>query len=354
MENKNKIRIVHVLKSSIFSGAENVVIKIIKHLEAEFDFIYIASDGSIRKVLEENQVSHILLEQFDLKGVRAAVNKCDPDIIHAHDFSAAVVCSRLKGNFRLISHLHYNPHWTSRWNVKTLVYAACYPKIDRLLAVSEKSLQEMAFEKMYRSKAIVVGNPLDGDRIRKKAAILLPELEGKKCDLIFVGRFAEEKNPQRFIYLVADLYNNGWSDIRAWMLGEGELQQQCTRIIKELGLQNNIELMGFQKNPYPYIRKSRILCLTSRWEGFGLVAAEANILGVPVLSTDTAGCKEMFGDTAFEICRSDEEFLTKITLLKERYEEYRYWKKITEVRGQQLDNIDSYMKKMADIYRNEG
>ena len=118
-------------------------------------------------------------------------------------------------------------------------------------------------------------------------------------------------------------------------------------------LQENIELKGFQKNPYPYIKNAKLLCITSRWEGFGLVAIEANMLGVPVLSTDNAGCSEILGEEAPEICRSDEEFLEKIWLLKHSDEEYSSWKARSVVRGRSFDNIETYMANMACIYRNE-
>ena len=51
-----KLKIAHVLKSSIYSGAENVVLTIMKGLREEFEFLYIATEGPIREKLEEEQV----------------------------------------------------------------------------------------------------------------------------------------------------------------------------------------------------------------------------------------------------------------------------------------------------------
>ena len=48
-----KLKIAHVLKSSIYSGAENVVLTIMKGLREEFEFLYIATEGPIREKLEE-------------------------------------------------------------------------------------------------------------------------------------------------------------------------------------------------------------------------------------------------------------------------------------------------------------
>lgn len=353
MENRKKPKVLHVLKSSVYSGAENVVITIIKNLSDEFALLYVATEGPVRKALEKEQIPFVLLDTFNRNCLKDVVKQYQPDIIHAHDFSATVLCASLPGGFRLISHLHYDPPWVKTWNVKTMIYAACRSRIRKLLTVSRKSFDNMVFAKNFQDKMLTVGNPIDGANIREQADMPVSDLSDEVCNLIFVGRFVEQKNPQRFIRLVAALRDGGWSDIRAWMLGSGELAQECQKLITELQLQGNIEIKGFQENPYPYIQRSKILCVTSRWEGFGLVAIEANMLGVPVLSTDNAGCSEIFGEHALEICRNDAEFVSRIRMLQESDEEYGKWRERSLMRGSSFDNIENYMADIACVYRNE-
>lgn len=347
-----KLKIAHVLKSSIYSGAENVVLTIMKGLREEFEFLYIATEGPIREKLEEEQVPFKLLERFDRKYLSQALNEYQPDIVHAHDFSATVLCAAVPGRFRLISHLHYDPPWVKNWNGKTLCYALCSRRIETILTVSENIFRSMVFAGKCGGKLQVIGNPVDGRKIRSLASLpaLQPE-EEHGCDIIFAGRFVEQKNPERFIYLVKKVKDRGWREIRAWMLGEGELLEKCRDLISNLKLQDNIELKGFQSNPYPLILRAKLLCMTSRWEGFGLVAAEANLLGVPVLSSDNSGCREILGEGAPELCRSDEEFLEKIFLLHENTEVYEQWRQRSLARAEQLDNMDRYMETMASIYQ---
>ena len=347
-----KLKIAHVLKSSIYSGAENVVLTIMKGLREEFEFLYIATEGPIREKLKEEQVPFKLLERFDRKHLSQALNEYQPDIVHAHDFSATVLCAAVPGRFWLISHLHYDPPWVKNWNGKTLCYALCSRRVETILTVSENIFRSMVFAGKCGGKLQVIGNPVDGRQIRSLARLpaLQPE-EESGCDMIFVGRFVEQKNPERFIELVKKVKDRGWLEIRAWMLGEGELLEKCRDLISNLKLQDNIGLKGFQSNPYPLIRQAKLLCMTSRWEGFGLVAAEANLLGVPVLSTDNSGCREILGEGAPELCRSDEEFLEKIFLLHESPEVYEQWRQRSLARAEQFDNMDRYMETMAAIYR---
>ena len=353
MNHSRRLKVAHVLKSSVYSGAENVAITIIRNLSSEFECTYIASDGPIRDILEKESIPFILLDSFDRRSLSDAVRQCLPDIVHAHDFSATVLCASLKGKFRLISHLHHAPPWVTTWNMRTLVYAACRTRIESMLAVSQKSFDSMVFAKCFQDKMLTVGNPIDAAKIKEMASMTIPDSADRRYDLVFVGRFVEPKNPQRFIRLVAALRDSGWFDIQTCMIGSGDLMHECRELVEALQLQENIEIKGFQKNPYPYIKNAKLLCITSRWEGFGLVAIEANMLGVPVLSTDNAGCSEILGEEAPEICRSDEEFLEKIWLLKHSDEEYSSWKARSVVRGRSFDNIETYMANMACIYRNE-
>ncbi len=355
MENR-KPKVLHVLKSSIYSGAEHIVFTIIKHLADQFDLIYVASEGSIREALEREAISFELLERFDRKHLNIIIKRQKPDIIHAHDFSATVLCASIKGDFRLISHLHYDPPWVERWNMKTLAYAWCRKRIETVLLVSGQMPVRMIFFNQYRDKMRIMENPIDRKRIRDLAA-QIPEghmNEEISCDLLFVGRFVEQKNPQRFIHLVEQLKRDGWSSVKAKMLGDGPLQQECQELIERLGLQEELEIIGFQKNPYPFMGQAGLLCVTSRWEGFGLVVAEANLLGVPVLATDTSGCLGILGLEAIEICHTDEEFLDKIKLLQAHHEVYDAWKERALSRAARFTSVEEYMATLSEVYRSEG
>ena len=352
MNSRQKLRIMHVLKSSVYSGAENVVITIIRSLSEQFDFIYVATDGPIREVLERENIPFQLLPAFDRKNLYGAIAARHPYIVHAHDFSATVLCASIRGGFRLISQLHYDPPWVRKWNVKTIMYRLCRPKIDRVLTVSGKSFENMVFAPCYREKMTVVGNPIDSDRIQRLAREIPPELGDGTCDLIFVGRLVEQKNPQQFIRLVSALKTK-MPDIKAWMLGNGELDHDCEALIEELGLERNVELKGFCSNPYPYISRARLLCMTSRWEGFGLVLLEANILGIPVLSTRTAGAEEVLGENAAELCGGEGEMGEKAIQLCRDSDVYKVYRQYALSRADKCRNLESYMNIIQELYRNE-
>lgn len=342
------IKVLHVLKSSTYSGAENVVITIIRNLPGNYESAYAASDGEIRFVLEKEKIKNYLFDNFTLSNLIKVVKDFDPDIIHAHDFSATVACANLRGRFRIISHLHYDPPWVKTWNLRTMVYVLSTRRISKVLSVSAKSFENMVFSKLIQKKYENVRNPVDTERV-----LALGNLDEQigTYDLLFVGRLVEQKNPQRFINIVNLLAQKG-QYLKCAMLGVGDLTEECEQLIAHYGLQKQIKLLGFKENPYIYMKSAKLLCVTSKWEGYGLVVVEANILGTPVLSSYTSGVVEVLGETAIELCGSDQEFIDKIQLLLSNYSEYKEWKNMTLKRVKQLTKLDEYMRKIDQVYRN--
>ena len=109
--------------------------------------------------------------------------------------------------------------------------------------------------------------------------------------IISVGRFSPEKDHRRMV----DAFNKVWSDNRDSyfiIIGgnqyDGHYDKLC-EYIKVLPCCNNIVLILSMKNPLPIVKACDGFILASHYEGFGLVLAEADILGLPVVSTDITG-----------------------------------------------------------------
>lgn len=347
-KSEKRKRVAHVLKSSIYSGAENVVMTIIRELKDEFEFVYIATDGPIREKLEQENVTYILLKEFNRRNLNKAIQDFSPDIIHAHDFSATVMCGTLSGRFRLISHLHYDPPWSRKWNVKTVAYWVISNRVEQILAVSQGAYNNFAFAKILSEKTVIIGNPIDKIRILRMGG----KEEEKKYDLLFVGRFVEQKNPLAFIEIINTLKKSG-KNIKAAMVGTGEMETECKCLIKKYKLENEIQLLGFQKNPYYYMKISRLLCMTSKWEGYGLVAVEANVLGIPVLSTKTGGVTDIFGEKADELCEGVDVFVEKIINLLNDSMEYKKWCEKVAIRQKSFREQAVYISNLNSIYKKD-
>jgi glycosyltransferase involved in cell wall biosynthesis len=103
--------------------------------------------------------------------------------------------------------------------------------------------------------------------------------------IIAVGRLAKEKGFDiliKAIYLLkakSHTYN-------LKIVGSGGEFEYLQELVKSLNLESSVELLGFQDNPYKFLKAADLFVLSSYYEGLGQVLVEALCLGVPIVSTD--------------------------------------------------------------------
>jgi glycosyltransferase involved in cell wall biosynthesis len=172
----------------------------------------------------------------------------------------------------------------------------------------------------------------------------------KKYDLCMIGRLYEQKNPLRFIKIVNEVKKQ-IPNIKAEIIGNGILMDDCLNLIKELDLEDNIVMQGFYENPFNLLNKAKIFVLTSSWEGFGLVAYEAISLKIPAVVSNVGGLPDIINEDCGFLCNNDEEFIANIVrLLKDK----KLYKKLSNgalSKAKKMDNLNEYIDKIDSIYK---
>ncbi len=102
---------------------------------------------------------------------------------------------------------------------------------------------------------------------------------------VTIGRLSTEKNHERLIRAFADIHEQH-PNTRLVIIGTGPLADFLADLVAGLGLTQNVELAGFQANPYQALAGSDCFVLSSDHEGQPMVILEALTLGVPVITTD--------------------------------------------------------------------
>ncbi|CEP81819.1 glycosyltransferase [Paraclostridium sordellii] len=346
-----KIRVLHLLQSGHFSGAENVACKIIEMFknDEKFDMAYASKNGSIREVLENKNIKYYPMYKLCYKEVKKIIEEYKPDIIHAHDATASVISSIFYKKCKIISHLHSNPPWIRKFGLNSIIYLVRSFKYNKILTVSKSIMDEYVYGNIMKNKVIQINNPVNIEDIQQKSKLTFNKVTNS--DLIYIGRLANPKNPLRFIKIVNKLKRD-LPNIRAVMVGDGDLKYQCIELINKLHLSKNIILVGFVDNPFVLLKNSKVLCITSDWEGYGLVAVEALAIGKPVVCRSVGGLTSIVDDKCGKACNSDDEIINELKCLITKEEYLQKKSKNASARADILNNFNSYRNTIQDIYCN--
>ena len=164
-----------------------------------------------------------------------------------------------------------------------------YPRTHGVIAVSEGVRQDLVQScSLDESQVRTIYTPCYTSRILQQAqeSVEHPWLERSRDTpvVLSAGRLAEQKDPCTLVDALARVRQN--MSCRLIILGEGPLREKIHTRAKEQGVDQALSLPGFTPNPYAWMAKADCFALSSVWEGFGRVLAEALSLGVPLVSTD--------------------------------------------------------------------
>lgn len=177
--------------------------------------------------------------------------------------------------------------------VRTLLVRWLYPWADAIVAVSQGVAEDLTRISGLRLKDIeVIYNPVVTPEVLEKAKEPIAHpwfAPGEPPVILGVGRLVRQKDFATLVQAFALLRQR--QPARLMILGdvdqrEPSIKPQLEALIRELGLEDEVTLPGFVDNPHAYMAKAAVFVLSSIYEGFGNVVAEALAAGTPVVSTD--------------------------------------------------------------------
>ncbi|MFZ8831631.1 MAG: glycosyltransferase [Thermodesulfobacteriaceae bacterium] len=303
-------QIYFLLNSLAGGGAEKVAVRLSEHIPIA-QFILVEKD-----VKYQVNKEIIFLSGHSIKTNSILKTLCIP--LYAYELSKKVeynsviisfleranfvniVSKFFKKHIAIIS-VHTNLH-TSRTGIKSLnnyLVKVLYPKADLIIAVSYGVKQSLINHGIKEEKIKVIYNPYPIDEIRELAKEPLGSYEEifKHPVLITAGRLTKPKG-QWYLLRIFKVLKEKHKDLKLVILGEGELKDYLVKLSEELGLKTyvwdkdelsesfDVYFLGFQKNPFKFIARSKLFVFPSLWEGFPNALVEAMACGVCVVSSD--------------------------------------------------------------------
>lgn len=168
-----------------------------------------------------------------------------------------------------------------------LTYWAAY----KVIAVSNFAAEDFSKTTgIPRTRIDVIYNPVPIEDITKESFARFEHRffsTGHPPVIISVGRIEKEKNYSRLIEAFSIIRKH--HEAKLLIIGEGSQRKMLIEKAKALNIIKDVDLPGFNPNPYPYMKQSSVFALSSDHEAFGIVLIEALALGLPIVATDCPG-----------------------------------------------------------------
>ena len=250
-----------------------------------------AFSAAITRVAGRKWICRILFPfQKKLRGYDVAISYLHSGNDHVFYGGCNEFVLRCTEAEKKISFLHCDyekMHAGSRYN------ASIYQKFDAIAACSAgcKDAFSAVFPEL-KQKVQVVCNCHDYERLRHDAAQAPVALSKTSVNVVTLSRFGREKGVLRGIQAAADVQRAG-KKLRYFIIGNGVEYPKAAAMVKQLGLETSVTLLGEMLNPYGYLKAADVLLIPSFSEAAPMVIGEAASLSTPVLSTRTSSAEEM-------------------------------------------------------------
>lgn len=201
----------------------------------------------------------------------------------------------------------------ARNRIMRFLCTVLYRRADQVIAVSQGIKRELVADfNIDSSKVLVLPNPIDIAEIGRQSKASFDDYRDELCEasyFVSVASLTEQKNHMAMLKIFSRwrAQSADRSKVKLVLLGDGPLHgtlcDECTRLKLDFfdastsfDATKDVFFIGFQKNPYPFLKNARALILTSQWEGLPIALLESMALGVPGLVSDCSdGIRDLWG-----------------------------------------------------------
>lgn len=289
---------------------------------------------------------------WENKALELALKIPNIDLVHLHGSSLrGVMAAKFAQNRKipLVVTEHTGP-WSSISSRYSIFERAkkVLKSADVVMPVSNHLKNEMIDSGVEMKKVEVLGNPVDGDLYKIRSQTLIHPRQ-----ILFVGRLDEFKGALRSLKAFHSIYKEhpDWS-LR--IVGSGSEGEAIKLFISHNKLDHCVQFIEgvFDRDELAnYYQAASFLVFPSRFESFGLVAAEAMATGLPVLCTNQTGPLDyaqpensipVDPDSIEDTASGMKEMINKL----DGFDSSGIRKSIIENFG-----VESYSRKLESVYR---
>lgn len=313
------MKILHVIPDLLKGGAQRIVLDICAELsknyetylvcfssENEYSFL---GDNVVIKTIPSTVTPSIFGKTlFDVKELQEFINTIQPDIVHSHLFLSEIILSYIKlpKKSKRFFHFHDNMPQLENLKLKSIFNKVKLTNNYEKRIVVKSYLKQNAFAICISNDSYNYANSVLPKKINKTLlynAINLRRFVQSKKNLIqngvfeisTIGRLVNIKNQQLAIETVYELKNKGYQ-VHLNIIGDGPNYPILRKMVEKWDIQKAVTFHGIVDFPEKTLLKSNAYIHTAIYEPFGLVIIEAMASGLPVISTNGKGNKDLIID----------------------------------------------------------
>lgn len=330
-------------------GAEKVLVNLVNNMDhTKFDITVMALfGGGVNRQFLDERVHYKEIYPKTIPGNSHVMKLASPRSLHRkyikehYDIevaylegpSARIIAGCEDSKTRTVAWIHCTMHNEKEATVGFRNFTeadSLYRSFDTRVFVSENV--KKAFLDVINDSGDnrVIYNVIQSDMIRQLAEQPVNEevFANSAFKICTAGKIVSVKGIDRLAGIHNRLIRNGYQ-VETYILGTGPQQAEIEQFIKENELQDSFHFMGYQTNPYKYMKACDLFVCSSWSEGFSTAVTESLIVGTPVITTDVSGMRELLGNSEFGLITDNSEdalFAGIKKLLEDRdlFEKYRF------------------------------
>ena len=207
----------------------------------------------------------------------------------------ATICALLGTGIPVIASERLDPHYMS-WQ-RNLLKKIFLPHAAWLVVQTEHI--KSYFKGKVAHKTSIILNPVNEKVFEVNGERLMVNGDGltvKENTIISVARLFPQKRQEVLIKAFAKIAEK-YPEWKLVIYGEGPLRSSLELLVKSLQLEGRVLLPGRTVNVIDELRKSKIFCLSSDYEGLSNAMLEAVCVGLPIVSTRVSGTDELIHES---------------------------------------------------------
>ena len=329
------MKILQIIGNLNYGGAERVVVNnhlMFKKFGVESKIISLKNDN-FYKLNSNDLICLNISKKWALKKLLKLIEQENPDkiLLHMHDMGR-IFKNYFDKRFYIVVHSDWYERLKKESFIRRFKVIRDFKKIfnNKNIITVSKGIKENFLKFNFNINSIkTIYNPFDEEYINKLSNEFSIDEDN------YIINVASLRKVKRQDILIK-AYKKANLKEKLLIIGEGKEKENLIKLTYNLGISHKVKFLGLKQNPYPYIKKAKLLVLSSEAEGLGNVLIESLILKTPVVSTDcNSGPREILtGELSKYLAKVNniEDLSNKLKLALKSYPiiEKKYYEKFLD------------------------